>query len=91
MFFQRPAPQGRVSLCAKYKSPAGEAAISVTAPGVSVRTPGGGGVVSQTKVIFVLPLDPGDMPTHVRIRLRRAGMAASALVAPNSSAQIIRR
>src|SRR4051794_3586963 len=55
--------------------------MSETRAGVSPRIPGLGGTGSHTKLIFVLPLVPGDIPTHVRITLRRVGTPN----APNAS------
>ena len=40
-------------------------------PASRARTPGTAGVGFQTKLIFVLPSAPGDMPIQLRIRLRR--------------------
>src|SRR5712691_3977663 len=59
----------------KYRSEFALPATSEMRAGVSPRTPGGGGIGSHTNVTFVLPLLPGDMPIHVRIKLRRAPIA----------------
>ena len=66
----------------KYGEPSGAIAISDTRAGSSRgRSPGAFGSGSQTKVTFVLPFSPREVPIHVRTTLARDGRATAAAIA----------
>src|SRR5262245_36604868 len=70
----------------KYGEPSGAAAISETRVGSSLalRSPGGRTIGSHTKVTFVLPFSPRDVPIHVRTTLARLGRAVAAVIAAST-------